>query len=406
MKTLIKNIGCIATGMGSAALSGNNQGKISFTENAWILCEDEKIIDIGTGACDKLTDNVVDAQGNLVTPGLVDSHTHLVFGGWRENELALKLRGVEYLDILRRGGGILSTVEATRTASEQELIEKTLNSLEDMLMLGTTTCEAKSGYGLNLETELKQLNVTKKLNDIQPVELVSTFMAAHAVPKEYKDNKSAYIDEIINIMLPVVAQKKLAEYCDVFCETAVFNTDESRRILTAAQKLGLGAKIHADEIDAIGGSELAGEIKAISSEHLISCTDSGIKSMAKGGTIGVCLPCTSFYLGKNFAPARKMIVEGVPVAIASDYNPGSTPNFNLQLAMNIGCYKYRMTPEEVLNAVTINAASAIGRADMIGTVEVGKQADLLIWNATNLNRIFYRYGFNQVKTVIKKGKII
>ena len=246
-----------------------------------------------------------------------------------------------------------------------------------MLSLGTTTCEAKSGYGLDFENELKQLNVVKHLQESQPVELVSTFMAAHALPEEYKDNREGYLSLIIDKMLPYVAEHKLADFCDVFCETGVFTAEESRRILTAAQKYGLGAKIHADEIDPIGGSVLAGEIGAVSAEHLIVCPDEGIESMAKGGTIACLLPATSFYLGATFAPARKMVEAGVPVAVASDFNPGSTPNLSLQLAMNIACYRYRLTPEEVLTAATLNAAAAIGKADQIGTVEVGKQADLI-----------------------------
>lgn len=275
-----------------------------------------------------------------------------------------------------------------------------------MLSLGTTTCEAKSGYGLDFENELKQLTITKRLNESQPVDLISTFMAAHAVPEEYKENREEYISLIIEQMIPYVAEHHLAQFCDVFCETGVFSAEESRRILTAAQKHGLGAKIHADEIDPIGGSVLAGEIGAVSAEHLIVCPDEGIESMAKGKTIACLLPATSFYLGATFAPAKKMIEAGVPVAVASDFNPGSTPNLSLQLAMNIACYCYRMTPEEVLTAATLNAAAAIGQAERIGSVEVGKQADLLIWDADNLNFIFYRYGNNLVRTVIKNGKIV
>ena len=404
-KLLIHNIGCLATATGNCAKRGKAQGEISLLRNAWIATENNIITEIGTGShpngCEK-----IDANGNLVTAGLVDSHTHLVFGGWRDDELALKLHGVEYLEILKRGGGILSTVNATRSSTEAELTEKTASALHQMLTLGTTTCEAKSGYGLDFETELMQLNVVKELNNSQPVELVSTFMAAHAVPNEYKGNKSGYVDEIINRMLPTVAKEKLAEYCDVFCETGVFDAEDSRRILKAAQSMGLGAKIHADEIDTIGGTELAGELRAVSAEHLISCTESGIQALHDGGCVAVCLPCTSFYLDKNLAPARAMIDAEVPVAIATDFNPGSTPNLSLQLAMNIGCYKYRLTPEEVLTAVTLNAAAAIGRAERIGSLEQGKQADIIIWDAPNLNRIFYRYGHNQVHTVIKKGECI
>ncbi len=403
---LIKNIGMLATACGSAAKAGKEQGEISIQENAWVAVEDGKIVAVGTGDADVEAAEVIDAKGHLVTAGLVDAHTHLVFGGWRADELALKLHGVPYLEILAKGGGILSTVRSTRAASEDELCDKTAAVLDEMLSLGTTTCEAKSGYGLNMETELKQLNVVKRLNETQPVELVSTFMAAHAVPQEYKENREEYIRQIIEEMIPYVSEHKLAEYCDIFCETGVFTAEESKKILLAARQYGLEPKIHADEIDPIGGSQLAGEINAVSAEHLIVCPQEGIDSMAKGGTIACLLPATSFYLGATFAPTRDMINAGVPVAVASDFNPGSTPNLNLQLAMNIACFKYRLTPEEVLTAATLNAAAAIGRADKVGTVEIGKQADLLIWNAPSLNYIFYRYGNNLVDTVIKKGKVV
>lgn len=406
---IIINIGMLATAKGSSAKSGSAQGDVALLENAYIALENELILDVGTGEVPSglLTKDtvVIDADGQLVTAGLVDAHTHLVFGGWREHELAQKLKGVAYLDILKSGGGILSTVRSTRLATEDELVQKTNAVLETMLTLGTTTVEAKSGYGLSLDDEVKQLNAVKRLNSMQPVELVSTFMAAHAVPTEYANDREAYIRLVTDEMLPYVAENKLAEFCDVFCETGVFSPEESERILSKAQSLGLRAKIHADEIDAIGGSELAGRIGAISAEHLIAATDSGIKSLADGGVIAALLPATSFYLGKTFAPARQMIESGVPVAVASDFNPGSTPNLSLQLAMNIACFRYRMTPEEVLTAVTLNAAAAIGRADSIGTIEKGKQADIIIWDSPNLDRIFYRYGANQVKTVIKKGEI-
>ena len=407
---LIYNIGMLATACGNSAHGGKAQGEIQIIENAYVAVEENKIVAVGQGEvpaelrCDGC--KTIDANNKLVTAGLVDAHTHLVFGGWREHELTLKLHGVPYLDILAQGGGILSTVRSTRKATEDELFDKTAKALDTMLSLGTTNCEAKSGYGLDFENELTQLNVVKRLQESQPVELVSTFMAAHALPEEYKDDREGYISLIIDKMLPYVAEHKLADFCDVFSETGVFTAEESRRILTAAQKHGLGAKIHADEIDPICGSVLAGEIGAVSAEHLIVCPDEGIESMAKGGTIACLLPATSFYLGATFAPARKMVEAGVPVAVASDFNPGSTPNLSLQLAMNIACYRYRLTPEEVLTAATLNAAAAIGKAAQIGTVEVGKQADLLIWDADNLNFIFYRYGNNLVQTVIKNGKVV
>ena len=401
-KKLIKNIGVLATPSGSKAKACSDQGKINQLEHAWLLWEDDKIIDLGQGAPPS-ADQELDANGHLVTPGLVDPHTHLVFGGWREHELAMKLKGVPYLDILAAGGGILSTVRSTRAASKEQLISKTLPVLERMLALGVTTCEAKSGYGLALEHEIKMLEAVKELGSLQPIELVSTFMAAHALPEDYKADREAYLDLVINTMIPQVAEKGLAEYCDVFCETGVFTADESRRVLLAGQQAGLASKCHSDEIDPIGGTEMAGSIGAVSCEHLIACTPSGIQAMAQGGVIACCLPSTSFYLNAGFAPARDMISAGVPVAFGSDFNPGSCPVHSLQIAMNIGCYKYRMTPEESLTAVTLNAASAIGRAELVGTIEPGKQADFLIWDAPNLDYIFYRFGDNLVKSVFKKG---
>ncbi|MBR0376050.1 MAG: imidazolonepropionase, partial [Firmicutes bacterium] len=281
-KKLIKNIGVLATPSGSKAKAGSDQGKINQLEHAWLLWEDDKIIDLGQGAPPS-ADQEIDANGHLVTPGLIDPHTHLVFGGWREHELAMKLKGVPYLDILAAGGGILSTVRSTRAASKEQLISKTLPILERMLALGVTTCEAKSGYGLALEHEIKMLEAVKELGSLQPIELVSTFMAAHALPEEYKADREAYLDLVINTMIPQVAEKGLAEYCDVFCETGVFTADESRRVLLAGQQAGLASKCHSDEIDPIGGTEMAGSIGAVSCEHLIACTPSGIQAMAQGG---------------------------------------------------------------------------------------------------------------------------
>ncbi len=407
---IIKNIGMLATPVGNVPKSGKLQGAIELIRNAYIVIAGQEVLEIGSGEAPprfvKSGAEILDACGALVTPGLIDAHTHLVFGGWREHELADKLRGVSYLDILKRGGGILSTVASTREATQEELTAKAKAALYEMLTLGTTTCEAKSGYGLTPDDEIKQLNVVKRLKGEQPVELVSTFMGAHAVPGEYMDDKEAYISLIIDAMLPYIAERGLAEYCDVFCETAVFSALEAERILSAAQKLGLGAKIHADEIDAIGGSEVAAELGAASAEHLIAITENAMDMLSHSGTIAVLLPATSFYLAKDYAPARKMIEKGIPVAVASDFNPGSTPNLSLQLAMNIACYKYLLTPEEALTAVTLNAAASIGRSHIVGTLECGKQADILVWNAPNLDMIFYRYGSNQVRNVIKKGKII
>lgn len=405
-RLLIKNIGTLVTPSGSAAQSGEAQGRVQVLKNAWVLIENGIIARVGTGTPEGAADAaLLDAEGRLVTPGLVDAHTHLIFGGWRQNELALKLRGVPYLDILAQGGGILSTVTATHAASEEELAGKARLALDEMLSFGTTTCEAKSGYGLSTREELKQLRAIRALNGSHPIDLVPTFMGAHALPGAYKEDREAYIRLICEEMLPAVAEEKLARFCDVFCETGVFTAAEARRILEAGKRYGLIPKIHADEIDPIGGSQLAGEVGAISAEHLIVCPAEGIASMARGGTVACLLPATSLYLGADFAPAREMVSAGVPVAMATDFNPGSCPCLNMQLVMNLGCLRYRLTPEEVLTAVTLNGAAAIGMADTIGSAEPGKLGDLVIWEAEDLNYICYRMGSSLARTVIKRGRV-
>lgn len=402
---LIHNIGTLATPEGTEARRGAEQGNIRLLKNAWVYLENGEIISFGDQNMPITMGEKLDAGGRLVTPGLVDAHTHLIFGGWRQNELAMKIRNVPYLEILAAGGGILSTVKATHSATEEALAAKATAALDEMLALGTTTCEAKSGYGLCKEEELKQLQVIKRLNKTHPMDVVPTFMGAHALPPEFKTDREAYLKLLCQEMIPAVAKQKLARFCDVFCETGVFTAEESRRILETAKEYALIPKIHADEIDAIGGSQLAGEIGAISAEHLIVCPDEGIERMAQGGTIACLLPATSFYLNSTYAPARKMIEHGVPIALASDFNPGSCPCLNLQLVMNIACLKYRLTPEEVLTGVTLNAAAAIGMADKVGSVDRGKQADLVIWDAPDLNYLCYRLGSNLAHTVIKKGVI-
>ena len=401
---LVVNIGLLATPVGSAARGGEAQGEIRLLHDAWLRIEDGVIAALGTGAPEGTGCPVLDAGGRLVTPGLVDAHTHLVFGGWRQNELALKLHGVPYLDILAQGGGILSTVTATRAATEEELADKAAAALDEMLRFGTTTCEAKSGYGLTTEEECKQLRAIRSLDRRHPIDLVATFMGAHALPQAYQDDREAYVSLVCEEMIPRIAEEKLAEFCDVFCETGVFTAEESRRILEAGKRYGLRPKIHADEIDPIGGSRLAGEIGAISAEHLIVCPEEGIASMARGGTVACLLPATSFYLGAEYAPARRMVEAGVPVAMATDFNPGSCPCLNMQLVMNLGCLRYRLTPEEVLTAVTLNGAAAIGRAESVGSLEPGKRGDLLIWEARDLNYVCYRMGSNLVHTVVKGGR--
>lgn len=406
-KVLIRNIGMLATPKGLAAHCGDAQGKIEVLRDAWVLIGDGVIVAVGTGAPQGADGaETIDACRNLVTPGLVDAHTHLIFGGWRQNELGLKLHGASYLDIQNAGGGIQSTTNATRSASEQELADKAEKALNEMLRFGTTTCEAKSGYGLATEHELKELRVIRELNERHPIDLVATFMGAHLVPAEYKRDREAYVRLVCEEMMPKVREQGIAKFCDVFCEADTFSAEESRRILEAGLKYGLRPKIHADEIEAIGGSVLAGELGAISAEHLIVCPPEGIESMAKGGVIACLLPATSFNLGAVFAPARDMVSAGVPVAMATDFNPGSCPCLNMQFIINLGCLKYKLTPEEVLTAVTLNGAAAIDMADKVGSVEPGKQGDLVIWDAPDLDYICYRVGSNLAKTVIKTGAVV
>ena len=412
---LIKNAAQVVTSHGASAkpLVGEALGRIEVIEDGAVAVSGDQIIAVGPTAeiikqieTDRQT-KVIDAAGKVVLPGLVDPHTHVVFGGSREHELSLKLQGVPYLEILARGGGILSSVEATRAAPEDQLVERGIKYCRQMLAQGTTTAEAKSGYGLSTEAELKTLSAVRRVAAAQPVDLVPTFLGAHAVPKEFKGEPDRYLDLVIEEMLPQVVEQKLARYCDVFCEEGVFSIEQSRRLLMAARAAGLELKLHADEIVPLGGAELAAELGAISADHLLVISDRGIEKMAAAGVIAVLLPGTTFYLREeHYAPARKMIEAGVPVALATDFNPGSSPNNNLQLVINIACLYLRMTPAEVINAITINAAHALGRSATIGSLEENKTADLVIFDAPNYDYLAYRYGTNLVETVIKNGTVV
>ena len=409
MPTLIHNIGTLQTPLGSFPHAGAAQGENRKYHNAAVLCEGGVINAVyENGALPEVSPDTqtIDAQGRLDTPGLIDAHTHLVFGGWRQNEIPLKLNGAGYLDILRAGGGILSTVRATRKASEEELFEKSRAFLDELMAQGVTSAEIKSGYGLDMETELKQLRVIKRLNEAHPMDAVATYLGAHAIPEEYALRSGEYIDFIISDVLPEIKRQGLAEFCDVFLETGVFGVEESRRLLTAAREMGFGLKIHADEIDELGGSLLAGELGAVSAEHLIATGERGMEALARGGVIAALLPCTSLYLNKSFARARDMIAHGIPVAVATDFNPGSCPSLNIGLCMTMAYLKYRMTPEEILSAVTVNAACAVNRGGNTGTIEPGKKADMVIWNAEDMEMLCYRMGSSLAGTVIKNGAIV
>ena len=346
---------------------------------------------------------IIDASGKVVMPGFVDCHTHLVFSGSRENELKMKLKGKTYLEILESGGGIHFTVNKTRKADIKELVALGLRRLDEMLLNGTTTVEAKSGYGLNPKDEIKCLKVIEELNKQHAVDVIPTFLGAHAVPLEFKNNPDEYTDLILNKMLPRI--KNLAEFCDVFCEKNVFTIEQARKILNEGKKFGLTPKIHADELYCTGGAELASEIGCVSADHLLRASDKGIKKMAEKGVIGVLLPGTSFTTMEKYADARKYIDYGLPVALASDFNPNCWVN-NMGFIIALACYNMKMTPAEAISASTINAAFAIGKEKEIGSLEVGKKADILILNVPNYESIPYKLGMNIVDTVIKNGKVV
>jgi imidazolonepropionase len=371
---------------------------LGILNNSSIAINDGKIVDIGKNLKYN-SEKVIDAKGKTVMPGFIDPHTHLVFAGSREFELDMKLKGLTYMDILKKGGGIVYTVNQTRKATEKNLLEQSKPRLDTMLKYGTTTCEAKSGYGLNIDTELKILKAQKKLNETHPIEIVSTFLGAHAVPQDYETRD--YVDIIINDMLPKI--KDLSTFCDVFCEEGVFTVDQSKKILEAGKSQGLIPKIHADEIVDTGGAALAAKVGAISADHLLMSNDYGFKQMVKKGVIGVMLPGTPFSLMmENYPSARKMIDMGIPLALATDLNPNCWTE-NMQIIIQLACFNMKITPAEAITAATYNAACAIGLENIIGSLEKGKQADIIILDCPNHLFIPYHFGINLVKSVIKKG---
>lgn len=408
MDTLITNIRELLPMDQTGPVKGKAMNNLTVIEQASIGIKDGKVAWIGTTEEAKKigANETIDAEGKLVTPGLVEAHTHLVFGGSREKEMALKQQGVPYLEILEQGGGILSTVRATKAATFDELYEKAQFHLDRMATYGITTVEAKSGYGLDRETELKQLRVVKELNKNHPIDLVSTFMGAHAIPLEYQEDSDAFLEKMLD-MLDEIKEEDLAEFVDIFTETGVFTVDQSRKYLLAAKEKGFALKIHADEIDPLGGTELAVELGAVSGDHLAVTSDEGIKQLANSNTIGVVLPGTSFYLGKDdYGRAREMVDQGAAIALSTDFNPGSSVTENLQLVMSIAAIRLRLSPAEIWYAVTVNAAHAINRGHEAGSLAVGRKADLVIWDAPNHLYIPYHYGVNHVNKVMKNGTMI
>jgi len=403
----------------AALVAGDDPGGLSLA--AW----DGRIIALGPwGAVESALDAAdlplsqftrLDARRGTVTPGLIDPHTHLPFAGSRERELVLRQRGAGYLEILAEGGGILSTVAATRAASFGELVAHGRRWLHEMLSHGVTTIEAKSGYGLDVETELRLLDVLRELDGEGPIEIVPTFLGAHAVPPEFRhrpDGTEAFVQHVIDEQLPAVAEQGIARFCDVFCEEGVFSADQSRRVLQAGARLGLAPRLHADELAPSGGAELAAELDAASADHLAVPSEAGVDALAAAasagrGVVATLLPATTWFLmADHHAPARELIDRGVPVALGTDFNPGTSPTPNLPLVMTLACLALRLTPAEALAAVTINAAAALRLDDRIGSLEIGKSADLVVWGVPTATQIPYWPGAGLARVVVKRGRVV
>jgi imidazolonepropionase len=385
---------------------------LGIIEDGAVAISGSKIVAVGKTkdilSAIKISDEtrVIDARDRVVLPGFVDCHTHPVFANTREDEFEMRIKGKTYQEIAAAGGGIKSSVKNLRSKSKAELIQLALPRLDRMLSYGTTTIEAKSGYGLSLEDEIKMLEVIKELNRIHPIDLIPTFLGAHEIPEEYKNDRKEYIKLITERMIPEVAKRKLAVFCDIFCEKGVFDIEESREILKAAKAHGFKLKLHADQLSALGGSKLAAELGAISADHLEFIDDEGIEEMKQAGVIGVLLPGACFGLGmKEYPPARKMIDRGLPVALATDFNPGSSMTESMPMILSLACLMMRMTPAEAIAASTINSAYAVDKASELGSIEVGKKADMVIWNVKNYKEIPYHFGVNLVDRAMKDGRV-
>jgi imidazolonepropionase len=399
----LTNIGALTTGR-----TGEAQQTVHTTEGAALVWEQETIR--WTGPADNLPDCYAsreqhDARGALVIPGLIDCHTHLAFGGWRAGEFEERLRGASYLEIARRGGGILGTVRATRAVSEEHLFERSRGFLEEMLRLGVTTVEAKSGYGLTVEDELKTLRVYDRLRREGPLEVVPTLLGAHAVPPEYEGDREGYLRLLCEALIPQVADEGLAEFCDAFVEETAFSVEEARRLFEAAKQHGLRPRLHADQLTDAGGAALAADVGAASADHLECISENGIHALADAGVVAVSLPLAALYLDQDPLPARALLDAGVEVAVATDFNPGSAPSFHLPLAMMLACTRQRMTPAEVLNGATRYAARAIGRAGRLGTLEPGTHADFVLIDAPSLTHWLYHFRPNAAFATYVRGAV-
>lgn len=406
----IKHADELATPEGQKAISGKQMNDLKVIKDGAVVIEKGIIKAVGTtkqiiGNFDETKYTVFDATGKSIVPGFVDSHTHFLFGGYRPDEFFMRLNGKSYMEIMEAGGGIQNTVNATRQSSFDTLFQSGIQRLDSMLSFGITTVEGKSGYGLDLDNEIKQLKVMKKLNEEHPVDVVPTFLGAHAVPTEFEGQSSDYIDFIISDVLPQVVKENLAEYCDVFCEKGVISIDLSKRLLLAAKEMGLGIKIHADEIEHLGGAELAAKLRAVSADHLLEVSDEGIRQLSEKNVIATLLPATAFCLNKRYAAGREMIDQGCAVALASDYNPGSCFTDSIPLLFALACIYMKMSAEEALTALTLNGAAALQRADKIGSIEEGKIADLVVLKYPSYKYLVYNTAVNIVDWVIKDGKL-
>jgi len=410
MPTFIKNIKELVQVEENPVLyrAGKDMSILHTVKNAWLKIEGDTIADFGTMDTfpQQTTDTVIDADGGMVFPSFCDSHTHLVYSGSREIEYIDKIKGLSYEEIAKRGGGILNTAKRIHEASEEELFADAWRRLEEIKQYGTGAVEIKSGYGLTTEDELKMLRVIKSLKAESELTIKANFLAAHAVPMEYRGRQSEYVDLIINEMLPRVGEEKLADFIDVFCDKGFFTVKETDRILAEGAKYGLIPKIHANELDYSGGIQIGVKHNALSVDHLEYTGDDEIKSLLNSQTMPTLLPGAAFFLGMVYAPVRKMITAGLPVAMASDFNPGSSPSGNMQLILSMGCIKYKMLPEEAINAVTLNSAYAMGCSRTHGTIARGKVANLFITKPIPTYEFMpYAYGSNKVKTVILNGKV-
>ena len=408
---LIKNASEVVTCSGFKAKTGRVMSDLKTILGGAVVVEEGIIKAVGKS--DKILETfkekdyqVIDASGKSVLPGFVDSHTHFVFGGYRAEEFCWRLSGISYMDIMQRGGGIANSVKATRAASKKELYNSGMKRLDSMLSLGVTTVEGKSGYGLDCETEIKQLEVMDELDRAHPIDVVKTFLGAHAVPEEYEGEEDKYIDYIITEVLPVVAEKKLAEFCDVFCEKNVFSLAQSKRLLLEAKEIGMELKLHADEIVQLGGAELAAELGAVSADHLLQASERGIKEMAKVGVVATLLPGTAFSLKEPYPKARYMIDKQCAVALATDMNPGSCFTESIPLIFALATIYMNMTVEEAVSALTINGAAALNRAETIGSIDIGKKGDIVILEFPSYKYIPYHLGVSCVEKVIKNGRIV